>query len=62
MTNIFNKKIWVAGHNGMVGSAIVRRLQREDCLILKVDKSQLNLIDQMSTRNWIKNNKPDIII
>src|SRR5215471_17389103 len=29
-----NKKVWVAGHRGLVGSALVRRLQREDCEIL----------------------------
>ena len=38
MFDISNKKIWVAGHNGMVGSAIVRRLKKENCKILKVEK------------------------
>ena len=62
MFNISKKKIWVAGHNGMVGSAIVRRLKNEDCEILKVSKKELNLLDQNSTETWMNKNRPDIII
>ena len=62
MFDISNKKIWVAGHNGMVGSAIVRRLKKENCKILKVEKKDLNLLDQKSTEEWICKNKPEIII
>ena len=62
MFDISNKKIWVAGHNGMVGSAIVRRLEKENCKILKVEKKELNLLDQKSTEEWIRKNKPAIII
>ena len=62
MFDISNKKIWVAGHNGMVGSAIVRRLKKENCKILKVEKKELNLLDQKSTEEWICKNKPEIII
>ena len=43
MFDISKKKIWVAGHNGMVGSAIVRRLEDEDCKILKVGRKKINL-------------------
>ena len=32
------KRIWVAGHNGMVGSAVVRRLEHEDCEVLTVGR------------------------
>ncbi len=62
MFDISNKKIWVAGHNGMVGSAIVRRLKKENCKILKVEKKELNLLDQKSTEEWICKNQPEIII
>ena len=41
MFDISKKKIWVAGHNGMVGSAIVRRLEAEDCKILKLPEKNL---------------------
>ena len=37
MINIAKKKIWVAGHNGMVGSAIVRKLIKEDCNVIKAN-------------------------
>ncbi len=33
------KRVWVAGHRGMVGSALVRRLEREDCEILTVARA-----------------------
>ena len=62
MFDISNKKIWVAGHNGMVGSAIVRRLEKENCKILKVAKRELDLINQKSTEEWLFCNKPEIII
>ena len=39
ITNLSKKKIWVAGHNGMVGSSIVRKLEKEGCDVIKVEKS-----------------------
>ena len=53
--------MWVAGHNGMVGSAIVRRLQSENCEILTAGKSELDLRDPAKTRDWIEAKKPDAI-
>ena len=53
------KRIWVAGHNGMVGSALVRRLRRENCEILTVDRSKLDLLDQRATRDWVARERPD---
>lgn len=55
------KRIWVAGHRGMVGSAIVRRLAKESCRVLTVDREDLDLRDQAATRNWVMNTKPDAI-
>jgi len=55
------KRIWVAGHNGMVGSALVRRLRRENCEILTVDRIKLDLLDQRATRDWIARERPDAI-
>jgi GDP-L-fucose synthase len=55
------KRVWVAGHNGMVGSALVRRLARENCEILTVDRKTVDLKDQAATRAWIMDAKPDAI-
>jgi GDP-L-fucose synthase len=55
------KRVWVAGSTGMVGSALVRRLQREDCEILPFDRAAVDLRDQQATRAWIAANKPDAV-
>ncbi len=55
------RRVWVAGHNGMVGSAIVRRLASENCEILIADRKTVNLKDQAATRAWIMDAKPDAI-
>ena len=62
MFNISKKKVWVAGHNGMVGSAIVRRLKKEECKILTANRKDLDLLNQRSTEKWMKDNGPEIII
>lgn len=56
------KRVWVAGHAGMVGSAVVRRLQVEDCRILTISRSDLDLTDQTAVRTWIGRKRPDSII
>jgi GDP-L-fucose synthase len=55
------KRVWVAGHNGMVGSAIVRRLARENCEILIADRKSVDLKDQAATRAWVQDARPDAI-
>ncbi|MGR6466211.1 GDP-L-fucose synthase [Rhizobium sp. PAMB 3182] len=55
------KRVWVAGHRGMVGSAIVRRLQQEDCEILTVGRDQADLRDQAATSAWIAREKPQAV-
>tara|TARA_R110000868_G_scaffold128417_2_gene336496 strand:- start:20701 stop:21657 length:957 start_codon:yes stop_codon:yes gene_type:complete len=55
------KRVWVAGHRGMVGSAIVRRLERENCEVLIADRKDVDLKDQAQTREWIAEQKPDAI-
>jgi GDP-L-fucose synthase len=53
------KKVWVAGHRGMVGSALVRRLAREGCDILTADRKTLDLRRQRETEDWLAAHKPD---
>ncbi len=55
------KRAWVAGHRGMVGSALVRRLQTEDCKILTVDRTEVDLIQQTETQAWIADNRPEVV-
>lgn len=61
MPSLTGKRIWVAGHRGMVGSAIVRRLAREDCTVLIANRAEADLVDQASTRRWIEATKPDMV-
>jgi GDP-L-fucose synthase len=56
------KRVWVAGHRGMVGSALVRRLERENpAEILTVTRQQVDLVNQAATARWIEETKPDAV-
>jgi GDP-L-fucose synthase len=64
MTPIYplkGKRVWVAGHSGMVGSALVRRLASEDCEILTVARDRLDLRAQDTVRKWMDDVRPDAI-
>ena len=56
-----NKKVFVAGHKGLVGQSLCRRLEKENCKILYVNKKSLDLRDFNKTDKWLKLNKPDYI-
>jgi GDP-L-fucose synthase len=55
------KRVWVAGHRGMVGSAICRRLSDENCEILTADRQSLDLRNQEAVSTWMAEKKPDAI-
>lgn len=55
------KRVWVAGHRGMVGSAIVRRLAEEDCSVLTVDRSDVDLMRQDDVDRWLSESRPDAV-
>ena len=56
-------KIFVAGHNGLVGSAIVKKLKSKGYKdILTVERKKLDLLDQKAVFNYLKKNKPKIVI
>ena len=55
------KRVWVAGHRGMVGSAIVRRLAPENCKVLTVSRSEVDLKDQAAVRAWMAEEKPQAV-
>lgn len=56
------ERIWVAGHKGMVGSAIVRALNAQNRTVLVVDRSELDLRDQRAVERWVDENKPTSVI
>jgi GDP-L-fucose synthase len=57
-----NSKIFVAGHNGLVGSALVRNLKKDGFTnILTVEHSELDLIDQSSVKSFFKENNPEYV-
>ena len=55
------RRVFVAGHNGMVGSALVRRLKRIDCEILTVPHKAIDLRRQSETEAWLAEAKPDTV-
>jgi len=55
------KRIFVAGHRGLAGSAIVRRLKQENCEILTADRNVLDLTNQEATESWLEKSRPDAI-
>jgi GDP-L-fucose synthase len=56
------KRVFVAGHGGMVGSAIVRRLAREDCEVVTAGRSELDLKDQVAVRAWFDDRRPGAVV
>ncbi len=55
------KRVWVNGHRGMVGVALVRRLQSEDCEILTATSKELDLRRQADVEAWMEECKPDAV-
>jgi GDP-L-fucose synthase len=60
--SLSGKRVWIAGHSGMVGSATARRLAREDCEILSVSHATLDLRDQAGVQRWIGRERPDVVV
>lgn len=64
MKNYFShsgKKIYIAGHSGLAGSAIQRRVEQVDCEILSATHSELDLTIQEDVFEWFAKNKPDAV-
>lgn len=59
--DLTGKRVFVAGHRGMVGSAIVRRLASENCEVLTAGRDVLDLKDQAAVRGWFAAEKPDAV-
>jgi GDP-L-fucose synthase len=55
------KRVYVAGHRGMVGSALARRLASEDCQILTAGREAVDLRDQQAVDRWFGEHRPDAV-
>lgn len=65
LSTVFNftgKRVWVAGHRGMVGSAIVRRLAEEPCTVITAGREMLDLTRQNEVENWMIAKRPDAVV
>jgi GDP-L-fucose synthase len=60
--DLSGKRIWVAGHRGMVGAAVVRRLTSACCEILTVGREEVDLTRQAETERWLDQARPDAIV
>lgn len=55
------KTVYVAGHSGMVGSALVRRLASEDVEVLTASRTEVDLRDQAAVFDWFSHRKPQVV-
>ena len=60
--DLAGRRIFVAGHGGMVGSALMRRLKSEHCEVLTADRGALDLTRQADTEEWLRHNRPDVVV
>lgn len=59
--SLHGKRVFVAGHLGMVGSAIARRLASEDCELITAPRSELDLRDAQRVKAFIADRKPHAV-
>ena len=62
MFDLSGKRIYVAGHGGMVGSALVRRLQRDGRAVMTAGRAELDLTNQAAVDAWMAASRPDVVI
>jgi GDP-L-fucose synthase len=55
------KTVFVAGHRGLVGSALVRRLHEEDCRVLTATRAELDLLRQDAVEQWMAQHRPQAV-
>lgn len=59
--NLAGKKVYVAGHRGMVGAAIVRRLATEDCTVVTASRGEVDLSRQDQVETFLEAVRPDVV-
>ena len=60
--DLTGKRVFVAGHRGMVGAAVVRRLAPEPCEVLTAPRDALDLTDQRAVADWFAAERPDAVV
>lgn len=60
--DLAGKRVFVAGHRGMVGSALVRRLAREPVEILTAGRETLDLTRQAAVEAWMRAHRPEVVV
>jgi GDP-L-fucose synthase len=56
------RRAFVAGHRGMVGSALVRRLTQEECELLTLDRDTIDLRNQGAVDRWFDEHRPEAVL
>lgn len=59
--DLAGKSVFVAGHRGMVGSALVRRLASENCSVITAGRETMDLLRQSEVEAWMKANRPQVV-
>jgi GDP-L-fucose synthase len=62
MYSLVGKRVWVAGHRGLVGSALLQRLRSEECELLAVQRAELDLRNQAAVESWMEKHRPQVIV
>ena len=60
--SLVGKRVYVAGHSGMVGGALVRRLATEGCQVLMIGRRELDLREQAAVDRWFEKERPQAVI
>jgi GDP-L-fucose synthase len=59
--SLSGRRVFVAGHRGMVGSALMRRLSNEGCDLLTVSRGEVDLRRQSETEDWLAQTQPEVV-
>lgn len=60
--DLAGKRVWIAGHRGMVGSALMRRMQSEKCELLTIGRADADLRRQADVDRWVAQERPDAVV
>jgi len=62
MYGLAGKRVYVAGHNGMVGRAVAKALAGENCKVLTAERQDADLLRQSEVETWMAHQKPDAVV